>query len=96
LFNLCNKFTIINTFCLDKLNISRYNEKYKKEKRMKIEEVVKLQKRNPDYYGEIKILNRLIDEEQPMPSENDLKTAIEFIKLSYKELALLREEKGKK
>lgn len=63
---------------------------------MKIKEAVKLQKRNPDYYGEIKILNALIDEEQPMPSENDLRTAIEFIKLSYKELALLREERGKK
>jgi len=96
LFNLCNKFTIINTFCLDKLNISRYNEKYKKEKRMKIEEAVKLKKRNPNYYEEIKTLNGLIDDELPLPTQKDLELAIWAVKKSYEELALLREEKVKK
>jgi hypothetical protein len=63
---------------------------------MKIEEVVKLQKRNPNYYQEIKTLNGLIDDELPLPSQKDLELAIWIVKKSYEELALLREEKGKK
>ena len=62
---------------------------------MKIEEVVKLQKRNPNYYKEIKILNQLIDDELPLPSQEDLELAIWIVKKSYQELALLREEKKK-
>tara|TARA_R100001509_G_scaffold151910_1_gene111659 strand:+ start:582 stop:782 length:201 start_codon:yes stop_codon:yes gene_type:complete len=62
---------------------------------MKIEEVVKLQKRNPNYYKEIKTLNQLIDDELPLPSQEDLELAIWIVKKSYEELALLREEKKK-
>jgi hypothetical protein len=62
---------------------------------MKIEEVVKLQKRNPNYYKEIKTLNQLIDDELPLPSQEDLELAIWVVKKSYEELALLREEKKK-
>lgn len=62
---------------------------------MKIEEVVKLQKRNPNYYKEIKTLNQLIDDELPLPSQKDLELAIWIVKKSYEELALLREEKKK-
>ena len=62
---------------------------------MKIEEVVKLQKRNPNYYKEIKTLNGLIDDELPLPSQEDLELAIWIVKKSYEELALLREEKKK-
>jgi hypothetical protein len=62
---------------------------------MKIEEVVKLQKRNPNYYKEIKTLNQLIDDELPLPSQEDLELAIWIVKKSYEELALLREEKRK-
>lgn len=62
---------------------------------MKIEEVVKLQKRNPNYYKEIKTLNQLIDDELPLPSQKDLELAICIVKKSYEELALLREEKKK-
>lgn len=62
---------------------------------MKIEEVVKLQKRNPNYYKEIKTLNQLIDDELPLPSQEDLELAIWIVKKSYQELALLREEKKK-
>ena len=63
---------------------------------MKIKEVVKLQKRNPNYYKEIKTLNQLIDDELPLPSQKDLELAIWIVKKSYEELALLREERGKK
>lgn len=62
---------------------------------MKIEEAVKLQKRNPNYYKEIKTLNQLIDDELPLPSQEDLELAIWIVKKSYEELALLREEKKK-
>lgn len=62
---------------------------------MKIEEVVKLQKRNPNYYKEIKTLNGLIDDELPLPSQEDLELAIWIVKKSYEELAFLREEKKK-
>ncbi len=62
---------------------------------MKIEEAVKLQKRNPNYYKEIKTLNQLIDDELPLPSQKDLELAIWIVKKSYEELALLREEKKK-
>ncbi len=62
---------------------------------MKIKEVVKLQKRNPNYYKEIKTLNQLIDDELPLPSQKDLELAIWIVKKSYEELALLREEKKK-
>ena len=62
---------------------------------MKIEEVVKLQKRNPNYYKAIKTVNLLIDVELPLPSQKDLELAIWIVKKSYEELALLREEKKK-
>jgi len=62
---------------------------------MKIGEAVKLQKRNPNYYKEIKTLNQLIDDELPLPSQKDLELAIWIVKKSYEELALLREEKKK-
>lgn len=63
---------------------------------MKIEEAVKLKKRNPNYYEEIKTLNGLIDDELPLPTQKDLELAIWAVKKSYEELALLREEKVKK
>ena len=60
---------------------------------MKIEEVVKLQKRNPNYYEEIKILEGIVNKLQPMTYEAiNARSALDIVKKSYKELASLREK----
>jgi len=60
---------------------------------MKIEEVVKLQKRNPNYYEEIKILEGIVNKLQPMTYEAiNARSALDIVKKSYRELASLREK----
>ena len=60
---------------------------------MKIEEVVKLQKRNPNYYEEIKILEGIVNKLQPMTYEAiNARSALDIVKKSYEELASLREK----
>ncbi len=60
---------------------------------MKIEEAAKLQKRNPNYYEEIKILEGIVNKLQPMTYEAiNARSALDIVKKSYKELASLREK----
>jgi len=59
---------------------------------MKIKEAVKLQKRNPNHYEEIKILEGIVDKLQPMTYEAiNARSALDIVKKSYRELASLRE-----
>jgi len=63
---------------------------------MKIEEVVKLQKRNPNYYEEIKILEGIVNKLQPMTYEAiNARSALDIVKKSYRELASLREKNAR-
>ena len=60
---------------------------------MKIEEAAKLQKRNPNYYEEIKILEGIVNKLQPMTYEAiNARSALDIVKKSYRELASLREK----
>ena len=60
---------------------------------MKIGEAVKLQKRNPNYYEEIKILESIVNKLQPMTYEAiNARSALDIVKKSYRELASLREK----
>jgi len=60
---------------------------------MKIEEAAKLQKRNPNYYEEIKILEGIVNKLQPMTYEAiNARSALDIVKKSYEELASLREK----
>ena len=64
---------------------------------MKIKEAVKLQKRNANHYEEIKVLEGIVNKLQPMTYEAiNGRSALDHVKKSYKELALLREERRKK
>lgn len=63
---------------------------------MKIEEAAKLQKRNPKYYEEIKILEGIVNKLQPMTYEAiNARVALDIVKKSYKELASLREKNAR-
>ncbi len=63
---------------------------------MKIEEAAKLQKRNPNYYEEIKILEGIVNKLQPMTYEAiNARSALDIVKKSYKELASLREKNAR-